>query len=152
LVRRPPTDLLYQPRMIDDDQCEAVGGMRIGRGNRSTLRKPGPVPLRPPQISHDLTWARTRVATVGSRRLTARAIIRAYSPSRAYAFVSVTVSPHQIFGLKYCVRSRFSYEYYTSHATCIKYADNFSSQRGTNRSASSYIQDEKEFEHNLSTA
>jgi hypothetical protein len=49
----------------DDDECGAVGGMRIGRG------KPAPVPLRPPQIPHDLTWARTRAATVGSRRLTA---------------------------------------------------------------------------------
>jgi hypothetical protein len=27
--------LLYQPRMIDDDDCGAVGGMRFGRGNRS---------------------------------------------------------------------------------------------------------------------
>jgi hypothetical protein len=36
LVRRPLFDLLYQPRMIDDDECGAVGGMRIGRGNRST--------------------------------------------------------------------------------------------------------------------
>jgi hypothetical protein len=32
----------------------AVGGMRIGRGNRSTPRKPAPVPLSPPQIPHDL--------------------------------------------------------------------------------------------------
>jgi hypothetical protein len=46
-------DLLYQPRMIDDDYG-AVGGMRIGRGNRSTRRKPAPVPLCPPQIPHDL--------------------------------------------------------------------------------------------------
>jgi hypothetical protein len=45
--------LLYQPQMIDDDY-EAVGGMRIGRGNRSTRRKPAPVPLCPPQIPHDL--------------------------------------------------------------------------------------------------
>jgi hypothetical protein len=29
--------------------------MRIGRGNRSTRRKPSPVPFRPPQIPHDLT-------------------------------------------------------------------------------------------------
>jgi hypothetical protein len=48
-------DLLYRPRMIDNDYG-AVGGMRIGRGNRSTRRKPAPVPLRPPQIPHDLTW------------------------------------------------------------------------------------------------
>jgi hypothetical protein len=63
--------LLYQPRMIDDDDdYGAVGGM-IGRGNRSTRRKPAPVPLPPPQISHDLTWDRTRAAAVGSQRLTA---------------------------------------------------------------------------------
>jgi hypothetical protein len=46
--------LLYQPRMLDDDDYGAVGGMRIGRGNRSTRRKPAPVPLCPPQIPHDL--------------------------------------------------------------------------------------------------
>jgi hypothetical protein len=39
--------------------------MRIGRGNRSTRRKPAPVPLWPPQIPHYLTWARTRAAAVG---------------------------------------------------------------------------------------
>jgi hypothetical protein len=27
------TDLLYQPQMIDDGDCGAVGGMEIGRGN-----------------------------------------------------------------------------------------------------------------------
>jgi hypothetical protein len=32
----------------DDDECGAVGGMRIGRGNRSTRRKLPPVPLCPP--------------------------------------------------------------------------------------------------------
>jgi hypothetical protein len=37
-----------------DDECGAVGGMRIGRGNQSTRRKPALVPLRPPQIPHDL--------------------------------------------------------------------------------------------------
>jgi hypothetical protein len=46
--------------------------MRIGRETRSTRRKPATVPLRPPQISHELTRARTRAAAVGSRRLTAR--------------------------------------------------------------------------------
>jgi hypothetical protein len=30
-------------------------GMMIGRGNRSTRRKPAPVPLCPPQIPNDLT-------------------------------------------------------------------------------------------------
>jgi hypothetical protein len=32
----------------------AVGGMRIGRGNRITRRKFAPVPLCPPQIPNDL--------------------------------------------------------------------------------------------------
>jgi hypothetical protein len=40
--------LLYQLRMIDDDDYGAVGGMMIGRGNLSTRRKPAPVPLCPP--------------------------------------------------------------------------------------------------------
>jgi hypothetical protein len=43
------------------------GGMKIGRGNRSTRRKPTPAPLFPPQIPLD----QTRAAAVGSQRLTA---------------------------------------------------------------------------------
>jgi hypothetical protein len=62
--------------MIDDDECGAVDGMRIGRGNQSTRREPTPVPLCPPQIPHDLTWARTRTVAVESQRLTARAMAR----------------------------------------------------------------------------
>jgi hypothetical protein len=60
--------------MIDDDDCGSIGRLRIGRRNRSTRRKPTPVPLCPPQIPYDLTPARTRAATVGSRRLTAWAM------------------------------------------------------------------------------
>jgi hypothetical protein len=41
LVRQLLFGLLYQLRMIDDDKCEAVGGM-IGMGNCSTRRKPAP--------------------------------------------------------------------------------------------------------------
>jgi hypothetical protein len=70
-VRRPLFGLLYQPRMVDENDCGAVGGMRIARGNRSTRRKPARMPLCPPQIPHDVTWARTRAASVGSRQLTA---------------------------------------------------------------------------------
>jgi hypothetical protein len=39
LVRLKPlgtaatTVLLYQPQMIDDGDCEAIGGIKIGRGN-----------------------------------------------------------------------------------------------------------------------
>jgi hypothetical protein len=49
------TGLLYQPQMIDDGDCGAIGGMKICRGNRSTRRKPASVPLCPPQIPHDQT-------------------------------------------------------------------------------------------------
>jgi hypothetical protein len=52
------------PAADDDDDCGAIGGMRIGRG------KPAAVPLCPPQIPHDLIWARNRAAAVESRRLT----------------------------------------------------------------------------------
>jgi hypothetical protein len=65
------TGLLYQPQIIDDGDCGAIGGMRTSRRNRSTRRKPAPVPVFPPQIPHNLTWARTRISTVGSQRLTA---------------------------------------------------------------------------------
>jgi hypothetical protein len=41
--------LLYKPPMIDEDDCGAIGGMKIGRRNRSTRRKPAPAPLCPPQ-------------------------------------------------------------------------------------------------------
>jgi hypothetical protein len=37
----------------DDEECGEVVGKRIGRENRSTRRKPEPVPLCPPQIPHD---------------------------------------------------------------------------------------------------
>jgi hypothetical protein len=43
---RPPTGLLCQPRVIYDG--EEMGGM-IGRGNRSTRRKPASVPICPPK-------------------------------------------------------------------------------------------------------
>jgi hypothetical protein len=36
--------------MIDNDEYGAVGGMRIGRGNRRPRRKPAPVLLFPPEI------------------------------------------------------------------------------------------------------
>jgi hypothetical protein len=65
------TDLFYQPQMIDEGECIAIGGMKIGRGNRSTRRKPTPAPLCPPQIPHYQTRAGTRTVAVGSQRLTA---------------------------------------------------------------------------------
>jgi hypothetical protein len=55
LVRRPLIIPLYQSRRIDDGECGAVGGMRIGMGKWSTRRKPAPVTLCPPRIPHDLS-------------------------------------------------------------------------------------------------
>jgi hypothetical protein len=45
-------------------------GRMIGRGNRSTRRKPTPVPLCPPQTPRAARM-RTPAAAVGSQRLTA---------------------------------------------------------------------------------
>jgi hypothetical protein len=42
------------PTPGDYDDGE-FGGMKIGRGNRSTRRKPTPAPLCPPQIPLDQT-------------------------------------------------------------------------------------------------
>jgi hypothetical protein len=47
---RPLIGLLCQPRMIYDNG--EIGGMTIGKGNRSTRRKPPPVPLCPAQTPH----------------------------------------------------------------------------------------------------
>jgi hypothetical protein len=68
LVRQPIVGLLYLHRIIEE--YEEFDGMRIGRGNRSTRRKPAPLPLCPSQIPHYLNQA----ASVGSRRLTAWAM------------------------------------------------------------------------------
>jgi hypothetical protein len=58
------TGLLYQPQMIVDGECGAVGGMKIGKRNQSTLRKPTPAPLFPPEIPLGQTRDRTRAAAV----------------------------------------------------------------------------------------
>jgi hypothetical protein len=61
------------PAPGDYDDGE-IGGM-IGRGNRSTRRKPTPMPLCPPQTPHTARM-RTRATAVGSQRLTAFATAR----------------------------------------------------------------------------
>jgi hypothetical protein len=58
------------PAPGDYDDGE-FGGMKLGRGNRSTGRKSAPAPLCPPLFPLDQTRARTRAAAVGSKRLTA---------------------------------------------------------------------------------
>jgi hypothetical protein len=55
------------PAPGDYDDGE-IGGI-IVTGNRSTRRKPAPVPLCPPQTPH-AARTRTRAAAVGSQRLT----------------------------------------------------------------------------------
>jgi hypothetical protein len=54
-VLRPLLAYCAQPRMIGDGDCGEIGGMKIGRGNRSSRRKPAPAPLSPPHIPHDQT-------------------------------------------------------------------------------------------------
>jgi hypothetical protein len=56
------------PAPGDYDDAE-IGGL-IGKGNRSTRRKHGPMSVCPPQIPH-AARTRTRAAAVGSLRLTA---------------------------------------------------------------------------------
>jgi hypothetical protein len=65
------TDILYQSQMIDDGDCGAIGGMKIGRGNRSTWRKPVRAPLGQPYIPHDHTGPRSRAAVLESQSLAA---------------------------------------------------------------------------------
>jgi hypothetical protein len=73
-----------------DDECGVVGGMRIGRGNRSTRRKSAPVPHCPPQIPHYLSRDRTQAGAVGSRRLTAWAMAwRFIGPCSVTAFIAL---------------------------------------------------------------
>jgi hypothetical protein len=76
--------------MIDDGDCGEIGGLKIGRGNRSTRRKPAPGPLCPPQIRHDQTLARTRAAAVGSQRLTALPMTRPHTALKCNTLCSLT--------------------------------------------------------------
>jgi hypothetical protein len=67
-ITEATTGLLYQPQMVDDDECGAGGGM-LGSGNRSTRRKTVPLQHCPPQIPHNQTRARTGAAAVESWQL-----------------------------------------------------------------------------------
>jgi hypothetical protein len=62
------------PAPADYDDRE-IGGMMIGRVNRSTRTKPAPVQLCPPQTLH-AAWTRTKAAAVRSQRLTTRTTAR----------------------------------------------------------------------------
>jgi hypothetical protein len=69
-ITEATSSLLYQIRMMNDDEYGAIGGM-LDRGNRIIWIKPVPMPLCPPQIPHYLTGAWTRAAAVENRRLNA---------------------------------------------------------------------------------
>jgi hypothetical protein len=56
------TNRPIMPAPGDYDDGE-IGGILIGRGNRSARRKPAPMPLCPPQIPH-VAQARTRAAVL----------------------------------------------------------------------------------------
>jgi hypothetical protein len=51
-------------RMINE--YGTFGGMRTGRGNRSTWRKPAPVQFYTQQIPHNLTMDRTQAAELAN--------------------------------------------------------------------------------------
>jgi hypothetical protein len=53
------------------NECGAVGGIRIGRWDRSTLRKPALASFRPLEITHDLACDGTRATSVENQRLPA---------------------------------------------------------------------------------
>jgi hypothetical protein len=74
LARRPLIGLLW-PAPADYDDGE-LGGMKIGRGNRSTGKRSAPASLSSPQIPLDQTGERTQAAAVGSQRLIAGAMAR----------------------------------------------------------------------------
>jgi hypothetical protein len=63
--------IVSAPSDYDDGE---FGGMKIGKGNLSTRRKPASAPLCPPQIPLDQTRVWTRAAAVGGQRLTAWAM------------------------------------------------------------------------------
>jgi hypothetical protein len=110
---RIKTTEFYQPRMIHDEKCEAVDGIKICKGNRITRRKPEPMPLCPPQIPHDLTWYQTRAAAVRSRRITAWVMTR---PGTSIARV-VLIQPE--FQLE-CVILRITVKKSHSHKDLVR--------------------------------
>jgi hypothetical protein len=72
---RPPTDPLSIPQMIHE-WIWSSGGTILTRETEGLGEKPVSVPLCPPQIPHELTWARTWFSVVRKRRLTAWVMVR----------------------------------------------------------------------------
>jgi hypothetical protein len=78
LLLWPLIGLLHLPSMTDGDDCGGISGVNEWQGNRSTTKKPSPVPLCPLQVQHYLTRARTWTSAVGSRRVTASGTARSH--------------------------------------------------------------------------
>jgi hypothetical protein len=74
--------IVPSPGDFDDGE---IGGIMIGKGNRSTWKKPASVPLCSPQTPH-AARNRSRAAAVGNQRLTALATAR---PKRRRCFISI---------------------------------------------------------------
>jgi hypothetical protein len=71
--------------MTDEDDFWRIGGMKTGRGNRSTRRKPTPAPLCPPQNPTWQTWSRTPDRSGGkpaTNRLSYGAAFYAFAPAK----------------------------------------------------------------------
>jgi hypothetical protein len=62
--------------MMDDGDCEAIVGMKIGKETEVLGENLLQRHFCPPKIPHEQTRVRTRPAVVGSQRLTARATAR----------------------------------------------------------------------------
>jgi hypothetical protein len=78
--------------MIDDDDCGATCGMLIGRGSRSTLRKPAPIPLCRPKIQHDLK-RQMNIIYLYSLHFSTLKMEAAYSPKCCAIAVVSLISP-----------------------------------------------------------
>jgi hypothetical protein len=87
------TDWPIVPTLGDYDDGE-FGGMKIGKENQSTRRKPAPVPLCPLPIPLDQTRDRTRAAAVGSQQLIAMA--RPYKHLTETCYSELFPHPHYV--------------------------------------------------------
>jgi hypothetical protein len=65
-------ELVSRPCSSEDGLINEYGAVERGRifkGDRNIRRNTIPVPFCPPQIPHDLTWARNLIAAIGSWHL-----------------------------------------------------------------------------------
>jgi hypothetical protein len=92
-----------------DFEDEEFGRIKIGRGNRSTWRKPAPAPLFSPQIPLDQILARTRTAAVVRQQLTAWAMARPWNNLSAIYGRNIVIFPYLVSAIEVLVISPFSF-------------------------------------------